>query len=214
MVWIICLAIGWLDPGNAFCEEPSDPLVVHITYGQLTVPNDDPAVGGGDYTLNLFGADVQKTFHSGSLLYGYEVGIFFSIDSEVRSFYASSGQGGGKAAVSVDVNSFLIDYFMGGFVGLAPAKWLRVYAGAGPLIIWGMRDTKPVATPLEESEKQSDSGLGVGAYARAGVDIFFSKSFGINAGARVNQTTLSFKNMDGDVDVEGWQYYCGATFYF
>ena len=52
-------------------------------------------------------------FFRGTFQYGFETGALFSIDSDVRNFAASSGSGGGTVAVSVDVNSFLIDYFDG-----------------------------------------------------------------------------------------------------
>lgn len=54
----------------------------------------------------------------------------------------------------------------------------------------------------------------MGLYARAGVDILLTETFGINAGARVTETTLSFEDTSGEVDLEGWQYSVGMTFRF
>ncbi|MBI5894916.1 MAG: hypothetical protein HZB24_02520 [Desulfobacterales bacterium] len=211
---LICTAICLLPATPAFSEDIPGSLVCHITYGELTIANDDPTVEGGDYRLDIFGADVQKALGPGALLYGFETGMFFSIDSEVRSFHASSGGGGGVAAVAVDVESLLFDYFLGGFVGIKPAKWLRLYAGAGPLLIYAQRDTEPQVTPYGEITDESDSGFGAGVYARAGIDLFFTRNFGISGGARINQTTVTLDNTEDEVDVEGWQYYVGAAFYF
>ena len=121
---------------------------------------------------------------------------------------------GGTVAVEVDIDSIMVDYFFGGYLGFQPAKWLRIYAGAGPLIIWASRDTETEATDAEPPRSDSESGWGVGLYARAGVDILFTETFGINAGARVTETTLSLDDTSGDVDLEGWQYYVGMSFRF
>ena len=211
---LICAAIALLPATQAFSEDSPGTLVCHITYGELTIANDDPNVAGGDYQLDMFSADVQKSLSQGALLFGFETGAYFSMDSEVRSFYASSGGGGGVAAAAVDVESLYFDYFLGGFVGLKPARWLRLYAGAGPLLIYGQRDTEPQVTPYETITDESDSGFGAGVYARAGIDLFFTRNFGISGGARISQTTLTFDNTESEVDIEGWQYYVGAAFYF
>jgi hypothetical protein len=207
----VCAAIGMLPATEAFSEDRPGTLVCHITYGELTIDNDDPSVEGEDYQFGVFGADVQKSLGQGALLYGFETGMYFSMESETRSFYASSG---GVAAVAVDVESLYFDYFLGGFVGLKPAQWLRLYVGAGPLLIYGQRDTEPQVTPYDEITDESDGGFGAGVYARAGIDLFFTQNFGIGGGLRINQTTLTFDNTESEVDVEGWQYYVGASFYF
>jgi hypothetical protein len=106
------------------------------------------------------------------------------------------------------------DFFFGGYLGVEPATWLRLYAGAGPLLIWGSRETETEATATEPVRNDSESGWGVGLYGRAGVDIIFAKIFGITACARVTETTISFDDTSGDIDLEGWQYCAGMSFRF
>lgn len=75
--------------------------------------------------------------------------------------------------------------------------------GAGPLLIWGNWETEPEESTPEDIVPESNSGFGGGLYARTGLDILFTENFGINAGAGVNQTSLSLIDSAGDVDIEG-----------
>jgi len=211
---IICTAFCLLSVDNVLSQEVKEQLTGHVFYGKMLIPNNDSDLGGSDYDISIFGADVQKPFGGETFKYGLETGALFSMDSDVRSFSASSGSGGGTVAISVDINSFLIDYFFGVYLGFEPAKWLRLNVGAGPLLIWGKRETEPEASVPEEFNSESESGFGAGLYARAGIDIFLTENFGLNAGARINETTLSFEDTTGEIDIEGWQYYFGIAFHF
>lgn len=211
MMLIICSVIFVLSVDNVFSQEAKEPLTGHVYYGKMIIPNTNPDLEGGDYEVSIFGADVQKPFGGETFKYGIETGAFFSMDSDLRRFSASSG---GTVSVSVDINSLMLDYFFGGYIGFEPAKWLRLNVGAGPLIIWGRRETEPEASAPEEYTSESNSGLGAGLYARAGVDIFIMEKFGLNLGARINETTLSLEDTTGQVDIEGWQYYFGVAFHF
>jgi hypothetical protein len=220
------LRLGWVSPlmlvamfvflsTNAACAQESDEsMTIHVVYGKLHIDNDDPDLEGGDFDIELFGADAQKAFGGENIKYGIEVGGLFSWDSEIRSFAASSGSRGGTLAVSLDINSFLFDYYFGGYLSLEPARWARLYVGAGPLIIWGWRKTENKTTDTQTAATESQSGLGTGLYGRAGLDIMITKIFGLTAGARINTTTLSFEDAAGEVDVEGLQYFGGFVYRF
>lgn len=212
---VMLMAVTWLFfCGTAISQDGTRPYIGHVFFGQMHIENDSPDVDGGDYKFNIFGADAQKPINSGKFRYGLETGVLFSVDSDLRHFSASSGSGGGSASVSIEINSFLIDYFFGGYLAVEPAKWLRLYAGAGPLLIWASRKTEPKDPVPDPYAYESESGLGAGVYARAGLDIFLTDNFGLNAGVRINKTTLSFEDPTGKVDVEGWQYYAGAVVFF
>jgi len=127
---------------------------------------------------------------------------------------SSSGSGGGTVAVAVDVNSVMIDYFLGGYISFEPSKYFRLYVGAGPLLIWARRETEPEENISDYITSESESDFGAGLYARTGVDIFFTEQFGIHAGARINNTTLSFEDSTGEVYIEGPQCYVGIAFRF
>jgi hypothetical protein len=215
-LWIASLIITTLfllSTNSAFAQGLDKSLTSHAFYGQMVIPNNDPSLEGGDFDVNIFGLDVQKSYSGKSFDYGLEGGGLLSLDSSLRSFHISSGSGGGSTSVSIDINSFLIDVFFGGYVGYQPAKWLRLWAGGGPLIVWASRESDPVeAVPFDESTSESESEFGGGVYARVGIDIFFTDTVGLNLGARITETTLSFENQVGKVDVEGYQYYIGLAF--
>jgi len=216
--WALCLMVAAMVvffSTNAACAQDSEEsMTIHVTYGRMLIDNDDPDLEGGDFDIGLFGADAQKPFGGRKFKYGIEVGGLFSWDSEIRSLAASSGRGGGTVAVALDINSFLFDYYFGGYLSLEPAKWARLYVGTGPLIIWGWRKIESKTSDSQTSAPESESGLGTGLYGRAGLDINITKIFGLSAGVRINTTTLSFEDAAGEVDVQGLQYFGGFVFHF
>ena len=214
IILIICTVICLLSVDNVLSQEAKELSTGHAFYGKMIIPNNDPDLEGGDYDVRYLGADAQKPFGGGTFKYGIETGALFNLDSDVRHFSASSGPGGGQVTVSVDVNSLLFDYFFGGYLNFEPAKWLQLKVGAGPLIIFGMRETEPEASAPEDITSESESGFGAGLYARAGIDIFLTEEFGLHVGARISESTLSFEDTAGKVDVDGWQYYFGIAFHF
>lgn len=209
---LIVFALGTVDSHAAGMD---DSMLVQLTYGIMVIPNEDPQVDGGDYDISLLGVAVQKPFGGGLLKYGIETGAFFNWQSEIRSFSASGGGGGGSVAVSVDIESFLFDFFGGGYVSLEPAKWFRLYLGAGPLLIYGYRTTQeddPIIPGVTHTV--SESGLSVGVYGRTGIDLIFAEKVLLGAGVRGTKTGLSFEETSGKVNIEGLQYYAGISFYF
>ena len=145
---------------------------------------------------------------------GIETGAFFNWKSETRAVAASGGGGGGTIAVSADISRFIFDYFFGGYASLQPLKWFRLYADAGPLLIYGTLETEETDPATSQVETTSDSGFGAGVYGRAGIDIIITDTFIIGASIRGIQTTLSFDDTVGNVDVDGWQYFGVISFRF
>lgn len=218
IVLIMCAICYLTVVDEAFSQETKMTMNGHFYFGRMTIENNDPEIEGDEYELKIIGVDAQKPLSHGNFQYGLETGVLLSWDSDVRQFNASSGSGGGSVSVSVDVSSILVDYFFGGYVAIQPAKWLRLYAGAGPMLIYARHETEPTEPTPEPftDETESESGVGAGVYARTGIDIFLTDSLGISAGARINKTTLSFEDTLGseDVDIEGWQAYAGLSINF
>jgi len=214
VVLIICTGICLVPVGNVLSKEAIEPVTGHDFYGKMIISNNNSDIEGNDFDIKIFGVDAQGPFGGGPLKYGIETGAVFSIDSDVRHFRASSGSSGGTAAVAVDVDAFMMDYFFGGYIGLELSKWLRLYVGSGPLLIWGIWETEPKDSDSQELSSDSEIEFGVGLYARAGIDIFLSEQFGLNMGVRINKTTMRFEDEGGDVDIEGLQYYFGLAFRF
>ncbi len=206
---VLCLLAS---TANAQAREPIAPAYVHVVYGYMTLEKNDPDVSGGDYNQNLFGLTGQVPYGGSRAQYGLEYGALLSLQSETRSIVVTGGGSGGSINVSVDINAFLLDGFFGGYVSLQPLKWMRFYLGAGPLLIYGERTSESAEPAPEPYASTRESALGAGLYARGGVDIIFTDRFAIGAALRGTQTSLSFKEAGGKVDVEGWQYFIAMSF--
>ena len=106
---IICTVVCLLSADNVFSQEAKEQLTGHVFYGKMLIPNNDSDLGGSDYDVSIFGADVQKSFGGETFKYGIETGALFSMDSDVRRISASYGSGGGSATVAVDINSLMFE---------------------------------------------------------------------------------------------------------
>jgi hypothetical protein len=188
------------------------PLVSHIVYGQLVLDTENLDYEDDDYSVNLVGYDTQQCHGGDTLKYGLEGGALLSWESDVRSIVVTGGDGGAKVAVSADISALLIDIFLGGYLSYEPSQWVRIYAGAGPLVLWGRRETDTLTADDEPVKSGSESGFGVGIYGRAGFDVIFQENIGLTIGARFTQTSLSFEDPVGEVEVEGWAYCAGFVF--
>ena len=83
---VICAGFCLLSMNNGWAQEQREPYVGHVYYGNMTIPNNNSDVGGGDYNFNIFGADAQKAFGGDTIKYGIETGAYFGKDSSVRQF--------------------------------------------------------------------------------------------------------------------------------
>ena len=215
---IICLAMTALflcfNSANGMDTKEEAPLVSHIVYGHLVLDTSDLDYEDDDYTVNLVGYDTQQSQGGDTLKYGLEGGALLSWESDVRRIVVTGGGGAANIAVSADISALLIDIFLGGYLSFEPSRWVRIYTGAGPLILWGQRETDTQTVDDETVESESESGFGVGIYGRAGLDVIFRENIGLTIGARFTQTSLSFEDPTGEVDVEGWEYYAGFVFLY
>lgn len=211
---LVCVSLLLLSWNPAIASDLGNMMTGHAFYGKMNIENNNSDLEGGDFEFSVFGADGQQSLGGDTFKYGWETGLLFSIDSDTRSWAASGGSGGGTVAVAVDVNSIMIDYFLGGYAAIEPNDHFRLYAGVGPMLIWVKRETEPEESAPDYITSVSESDLGAGLYARVGLDIFFTKQFGIFAGGRITETTLSFEDDTGKVDIEGYQCYFGVAFRF
>lgn len=197
---------------GADTREPVAPAYIHFMYGYMALENNDPGISGGDFSLDLIGISGQVPYGGTKMQYGLEYGGLLSLQSDTRSIVVSSGGSGGSINVSVDINSFLVDGFFGGFVSARPLRWIRFYLGAGPLLIYGERKSESAEPMPEPYTATKESAFGAGIYARAGVDIIFTDRFAVSASLRGTQTSLSFKKAGAKVELEGWQYLIGMSY--
>src|SRR6185436_15697759 len=118
--------------------------------------------------------------------------------------------GGGSVVVVADNDIFLFDFFGGPFFDLMLGQRTRVYVGAGPLLQWGSVDLD-WNQPIQGHVHSSDSGFGVGWYARTGIEFAMRPGLQIGFGIR---WVDSYLDLSGDIDrldFEGEQYYLTVT---
>jgi hypothetical protein len=211
---ILCSTFYLLSGGIVLAQTAEETYTGHAYYGTMVIPNDDPDTERDDYDFSIYGADAQMPIIGRVFKLGIEAGAHFSQHSETRRFSAYSSSEGGAVVTSLVVDYFLIDYYFGGYLGFEPSRWFRLSVGAGPLLIGGFHETESRESSDEEINSESEFEVGAGLYARAGIDIFISEIFGIHIGSRINETTLSIEDAEGEVDIEGWQYYFGMAFRF
>jgi opacity protein-like surface antigen len=194
-----------------YAKDPDTPLYYCQVMGMnMTLEEEDADVDGDDYNLTIFGAAAQRPLKKNGLEYGYEFGLLFSMKNDSRLIEASSGPSGGVIKVQFENQMLLIDYFGGGYVGYSFSKRLRLYAAAGPLIVYGRRafDSEEEDTIKSEIESKLSAGL----YGRAGIEFKITDIFMIGTGVRAVKSGLKFDEPAGKIRYEGIQYVFNITF--
>lgn len=208
-VAVLLLAV-FIFNSHVLAEEET-PLVCQIMVATLELEEEDSQVEDDTYDLTFFGVAAQKPFTNKSVTYGFETGTFFSLKADTRIVQASSGPSGGSLNVTFDNKLLVFDYFVGGYLGVSFAKRCRIYAGAGPLIIYGRRETDPEDDGSGAIQQETDSGLALGLYGRTGFEVSVTDVFMIGLGLRAITTGLEFDTPVGEIKVEGIQYFLNLS---
>lgn len=156
-------------------------------------------------TLPLIGAAGQMPLIGETIQGGLEGGFFFSWwRDEVRA--RSSG---GTTIVVIDNSLILTEIFFGGYASADLGDKFRIYAGAGPLLMFGRYELETEdtdeAVPVSVEEDETASAFGAGGYVRAGVDYMLTRNSSLGLGVRAIKTRLDFDDEIGKVDLEGIQ---------
>ena len=198
----------------SLAEEPGPQLHGQFMFGKWELAKESDSVEGGDYDLPLVGLAVQKQVNRGRLELGVETGAFFSIRGETRFVSVSGGGSGGSVKVAYDNQMLVFDYFGGVYIGGRPAERLRLYAGCGPLVIYGHRQIEPEPDAPPEAEVESDAGISVGLYGRTGIELIITKRFILGASVRGITSGLKLESTIGSTRMEGLQYLVSIGFKF
>jgi opacity protein-like surface antigen len=196
----------------AYAWESKAPLHCQVMGMHMTVEEEDAIVDGDDYKFSIFGAAAQRPVHKDPFEYGLEVGLLFSIDNDRRYTQVSNGSDGGTIHVRFENKMLLIDYFGGGYISYSLSKYMRLYAGAGPLIVYGRKEYEPDDDEYDSGDSEVESRLSVGLYGRTGVEFSITDNFMIGAGIRALTSGLEFKEPNGKVKYEGIQYIFNLSF--
>lgn len=208
----VFLTFGVTAPVHA--EASEERLHGQFLFGKMALEKESDRVEGADYDLPLVGLAVQKQVNQGRFELGVETGAFFSIRGETRIVSVSGGSGGGSVKATYDNKMLLFDYFGGVYIGGRPVERLRLYAGCGPLIIYGHREIKPEPYGPPETEIETDAGISAGLYGRAGIELIITDRFILGAGVRGMTSGLKLKSTIGSTRIEGVQYLASIAFKF
>jgi len=211
LILLSILFFSFSQAGYAYENEFNAHAQIFVS--NMTIEEEDPDVKENDYSFYLIGGAGQVPFQQiNQLKYGLEVGMLFSMDNDTRLVEASGGSGGGSVTVQVKNKMFLFDYFFGGYASYTLADRLRLYIGAGPLLIYGRRESDPEDNNEEILLPEVESQLSAGFYGRTGAEIRISKDFMLGAGVRYITSGLEFTGQAGKVKVEGPQYYVNFSY--
>jgi hypothetical protein len=201
---------------TVFAEEYASYFHVQAMLGRMSLDEgdyifegdpgaDDSFMFEGDSVdIPMIGASVQQILGGDRFEFGVEGGGLFSWKSDDWQVVVSDG----VTRIHIDNDMFLADLFLGGFVARDIGKRLRLYLGAGPLIIYGHQKIDPDdphVEPYASYEKETESDWDVGLYIRVGIEFRFTDKLIAGLGVRWIETQLDFNNPGGKTEVEGTQ---------
>ena len=208
---LVVMAIIVGTNGPAFPETSAFPMNCQVIVSLMELDEDAPGLEEDSYDIAFYGAAAQKPFKKDLFEYGFEAGANLCIENDNNVLNASGGSSGGNITVGIDNKLFLFDYFMGGYAAVNPAKRLRLYAGAGPLLIYGSWEHEPDENE-DEFDDNTESHLSAGIYGRAGVEVAICSEISLGAGVRALATGLEFNDAAGEIKVEGPQVFFNLSF--
>lgn len=169
-------------------------------------------------TFPMAGGMVQLADGPSTFEYGIETGAFFGwkdIDTEYK------GSSNGGLLVKVSSNFYMFEVLLGGFTGWNVTNKFRLYASAGPSVVWGRMsgdddfDSTGGASSQDIIDDEgnvidwgsSESDISMGLYGRVGMEYRFGRNLVIGASARYLETELDFNSSTGQVDLKGTEFF-------
>lgn len=184
--------VGEARPTGYLAVTQYNDITLTASSGGPNLATDDdlsvPTIGGG-FQFKLGGDDIDL---------GLEILLAFSGRGNVGAFVF----GPGGAAVAVDLDLLICDFYGGPFASVWVSERVRLYGGAGPLVQFVGYDQKAV----DDSFDDDGTGFGVGWYGRVGIEFFTSWGTSVGVGARFSDSSIELDNNLGDLDAYGTEY--------
>ncbi len=128
-----------------------------------------------------------------------------------RSHNSSVTAGNGQAYVKLDTELWMLDLAMGLYAQTVLGDRWRVYAAAGPLMLFAGYSEDAEEEDLEtaptdtDKESNTDSEFGIGGYARVGLEYRLQTGAFMGVCVRGVKTNLEFNNTIDDGGLDGVQ---------
>jgi hypothetical protein len=147
------------------------------------------------------GATWAQVFGSARVDWGLEGGG--TMGYRTGNGAVESDLGGGQ--VDVDLDLFAFDVYGGAFVSTPVGDRVRLYASAGPAVQIASFSQEGFDSTAMEEISQSGSGLGLGYYARGGIEFFTAGQLAMGLTLRWIDTQTSIDENLGRLDLSGLQ---------
>lgn len=200
----IAILANGLTPTPVEAYDTQPPVFVQALVGAAQFAEDDLTFSGTSTTdgtassandlsnMPYLGMTFQYPLHGENTQVGLDGSLLFGWRSKATSVVAGSGQ----LAVSIDSSLWLGDLSLGLFVKHTFYDRWRIYAAAGPAMVFGShsedRSEADMQTGTSEEYDKSDSVFGVGAYARGGFDFLFADNAYVGVCIRGLKTNIEF----------------------
>lgn len=218
--------VGCLSPARLLAFETRAPVYVQALVGAAQFNEDDltfaetsadgTTTSDNDLsTMPYFGMTFQLPFYGENSQIGLDGSALVGWRTKDRRVVA----GNGKVAVYLDSDLWLVDLSMGLFVKHTFFTRWRLYAAAGPTMLFGDYsddgDEDDLTAETSTEINNSESAFGVGGYVRGGVDYRFSEDGYIGICVRAVKTDLEFDNApDSSSSLDGVQGFITFSKYF
>ncbi len=133
---------------------------------------------------------------------GLETSFLMAFQADKLNYLSA---GGGGLRISVSTSIWMFDLAGGAYASayLDPKRYVRVYAGGGPLIMYASYRTKRDYSDGTDEESASESHFGVGGYARTGIECRIRENGMLGLGARGTWTRIDFSDVGGRSEMTG-----------
>lgn len=153
------------------------------------------SIGGAGYS-KLAGDQLALGVEYGGILSG----MVDDVDSK---------SGNSAVVISADSSLFLLDLFLGPQVNAQLGDMVRLYCGAGPLLMIGYVSADFEQREIEEEfdidVDENDTAVGAGGYVRLGLEVNTGRDSSFGIGVRGFTSSLDFDDTLGEVDFQGVQ---------
>lgn len=157
-------------------------------------------VEDADTSMPLIAAQLQVPIRPGRLEFGYEGGFSLGWDSEHEAYFIDTG----TVLVATDNKVRLFDLSGGLYLAASLGQRWRVYGGVGPVFQFGKVDLD-YDQPINGRSSNSGSGVGLGYYARTGIDLRTGPGSAIGLVVRWVDSSVDLGGSLGDLDIEALQ---------